>query len=198
MLISSGILVLPVSPPVDVTLPDANSFPQQKRTSKQKVTYTVVCIRMSNNNTNNNIQLACTVHANQRPQFLPVVVSCSSGLWKDFDFIAVFTSQQPLIPGLLSHLGEKEEGGGGGGRRKEEGGGGRRRKEEEEVKEEGGRGSKTVWMFCTSLSLLHLSDVKLLGMNLVSAVPLPLFSVDPQRMKHLGLRVCTPEALRIM
>ena len=159
---------------------------------------------MSNNNTNNNIQLSCTVHANQRPQFLPVVVSCSSGLWKDFDFIAVFTSQQPLIPGSLSHLGEKEEGGGEGGRRRrkeeEEGGGGRRRKEEEEeeVKEEGGRGSKTVWMFCTSLSLLHLSDVKLLGMNLVSTVPLPLFSVDPQRMKHLGLRVCMPEPLRIM
>ena len=92
---------------------------------------------MSNNNTNN-IQLPRTVHANQRPQLLPVVVSCFSGLWKDFDFIAVFTSQQPLIPGSLSHLGEKEEEEGGGGRRrrKEEGGGRRRRKEEE-----GGGGS---------------------------------------------------------
>ena len=86
---------------------------------------------------------------------------------------------------------KKVKGGGGGGRRRKE-------EEEEEVKEEGGRGSKTVWMFCTSLSLLHLSDVKLLGMNLVSTVPLPLFSVDPQRMKHLGLRVCMPEPLRIM
>ena len=94
----------------------------------------------------------------------------------------MFTSQQPLIPGSLSHLGEKEEEEGGG----EEGGG-------------GGRGeSKMVCMFCTTLSLLHLSDVKLLGMNLVSDVPLPLLSVDPQRMKHLGLRVCTSEALRIM
>ena len=110
-----------------------------------------------------------------------MVVSCSSGFWKDFDFIAVFTSQQPLIPGLLSHLGEKEEEEGGG----EEGGGGRGE-------------SKLVCMFCTTLSLLHLSDVKLLSMNLVSNVPLPLLSVDPQRMKHLGLRVCTSEALRIM
>ena len=80
---------------------------------------------MCNNNTNNNIQLSHTVHANQRPQFLPAVVSCSSGLWKDFDFIAVFTSQQPLIPGSLSHLGEEEE-------KKEE----EEEEEEEEKKEE--------------------------------------------------------------
>ena len=56
-----------------------------------------------------------------------------------------------------------------------------------------------VCMLCyAGLSLLHLSDVKLLSTNLVGDVSLPLFSVDPQRTKHLGLTVCTPEALRIM
>ena len=53
-------------------------------------------------------------------------------------------------------------------------------------------------MVCTGLSLLHLPDVKLLSTNLVGCVSLALFSVDPQRAKHLGLMVCTPEALRIM
>ena len=53
-------------------------------------------------------------------------------------------------------------------------------------------------MVCTGLFLLHLSDVKLLSMNLVGDVSLPLFSVDPQRTKHHALTVCTPEALQIM
>ena len=53
-------------------------------------------------------------------------------------------------------------------------------------------------MVCTGLFLLHLPDVKMLSMNLVGDVSLLLFSVDPQRTKHLALTVCMPETLRIM
>ena len=54
-----------------------------------------------------------------------MMVSCPSGLWKHFDLIAMFTSQQPLIPGSLNHLGEEEE--------EEEGGGGVTEEKEAEM-----------------------------------------------------------------